>query len=41
MELAQLNNALKAQNLELIIGVETHVRLNTKQNYFVLVQMKK
>ncbi|WP_299670207.1 bifunctional amidotransferase subunit GatB/aspartate--tRNA ligase AspS [uncultured Polaribacter sp.] len=34
MELAQLNEALKAQDLELIIGIETHVRLNTKTKLF-------
>ena len=30
MELAQIQEALKAHDLELIIGLETHVRLNTK-----------
>ena len=34
MELAQLNDALKAHDLELIIGIETHVRLNTKTKLF-------
>lgn len=34
MELAQLNDALKAHDLELIIGLETHVRLNTKTKLF-------
>ena len=34
MELDQLNDALKAQDLELIIGIETHVRLNTKSKLF-------
>ncbi|MEE9408940.1 MAG: bifunctional amidotransferase subunit GatB/aspartate--tRNA ligase AspS [Polaribacter sp.] len=34
MELAQLNEALKAHDLELIIGLETHVRLNTKSKLF-------
>ena len=34
MELAQLNEALKAHELELIIGLETHVRLNTKSKLF-------
>ncbi|WP_375240832.1 bifunctional amidotransferase subunit GatB/aspartate--tRNA ligase AspS [Polaribacter sp.] len=34
MELAQLNDALKAHGLELIIGLETHVRLNTKTKLF-------
>ena len=33
MELAQLNDALKAHDLELIIGIETHVRLNTKTKF--------
>ncbi|GAB7257027.1 bifunctional amidotransferase subunit GatB/aspartate--tRNA ligase AspS [Polaribacter sp. OB-PA-B3] len=34
MELSQLNDALKAHDLELIIGLETHVRLNTKTKLF-------
>ena len=34
MELPQLNDALKAHDLELIIGLETHVRLNTKTKLF-------
>ena len=34
MEQAQLNEALKAHDLELIIGLETHVRLNTKSKLF-------
>jgi aspartyl-tRNA synthetase len=34
MELAHLYDALKAQDLELIIGIETHVRLNTKSKLF-------
>jgi aspartyl-tRNA synthetase len=34
MELAKLNDALKAHDLELIIGIETHVRLNTKSKLF-------
>ncbi|OEK08037.1 aspartate--tRNA ligase [Flavivirga aquatica] len=34
MELEQLNEALKAHELELVIGLETHVRLNTKTKLF-------
>ena len=34
MELEQLNDALKANDLELVIGLETHVRLNTKTKLF-------
>jgi aspartyl-tRNA synthetase len=34
MELDQIQEALKAYNLELIIGLETHVRLNTKTKLF-------
>ncbi|HAT80251.1 MAG TPA: Asp-tRNA(Asn)/Glu-tRNA(Gln) amidotransferase GatCAB subunit B [Flavobacterium sp.] len=34
MELEQLNSALKAHDLELVIGLETHVRLNTKTKLF-------
>lgn len=34
MELEQLNEALKAHELELVIGIETHVRLNTKTKLF-------
>ncbi|TXD48089.1 bifunctional amidotransferase subunit GatB/aspartate--tRNA ligase AspS [Polaribacter sp. IC073] len=34
MEQAHLNEALKAHDLELIIGIETHVRLNTKSKLF-------
>ena len=34
MELTQLNEALKGHDLELIIGIETHVRLNTKTKLF-------
>lgn len=34
MELNQLNEVLKAHDLELIIGIETHVRLNTKTKLF-------
>jgi aspartyl-tRNA synthetase len=34
MELEQLNKALKAHDLELVIGLETHVRLNTKTKLF-------
>lgn len=34
MELEQINDALKAHDLELIIGLETHVRLNTKTKLF-------
>jgi aspartyl-tRNA synthetase len=34
MELAQIQAALKAHDLELIIGLETHVRLNTKSKLF-------
>ncbi|MCF7569267.1 bifunctional amidotransferase subunit GatB/aspartate--tRNA ligase AspS [Sabulilitoribacter arenilitoris] len=34
MELEQINEALKAQDLELVIGLETHVRLNTKTKLF-------
>ena len=34
MELEQLDAALKAHDLELVIGLETHVRLNTKSKLF-------
>ncbi|TVZ56889.1 aspartyl/glutamyl-tRNA(Asn/Gln) amidotransferase subunit B [Lutibacter sp. Hel_I_33_5] len=34
MELEQLNAAIEAQDLELVIGLETHVRLNTKTKLF-------
>ncbi|MBU3822674.1 bifunctional amidotransferase subunit GatB/aspartate--tRNA ligase AspS [Flavobacteriaceae bacterium XHP0103] len=34
MELEQLDAALKAYELELVIGLETHVRLNTKTKLF-------
>ncbi|MGB0881128.1 MAG: Asp-tRNA(Asn)/Glu-tRNA(Gln) amidotransferase GatCAB subunit B, partial [Polaribacter sp.] len=34
MELEQLNALLKAHELELVIGLETHVRLNTKSKLF-------
>ncbi|MEC3906972.1 bifunctional amidotransferase subunit GatB/aspartate--tRNA ligase AspS [Tamlana sp. 2201CG12-4] len=34
MELEQLNELLKAHELELVIGLETHVRLNTKTKLF-------
>jgi len=34
MEMEQLNAALKAHDLELVIGLETHVRLNTKTKLF-------
>ncbi|WP_111706704.1 bifunctional amidotransferase subunit GatB/aspartate--tRNA ligase AspS [Lutibacter citreus] len=34
MELEQLNAAIKANDLELVIGLETHVRLNTKTKLF-------
>lgn len=34
MELEQLNAALKSHDLELVIGLETHVRLNTKTKLF-------
>ncbi|MCG9793659.1 bifunctional amidotransferase subunit GatB/aspartate--tRNA ligase AspS [Flavobacterium algicola] len=34
MELEQLTEALKAHDLELVIGLETHVRLNTKTKLF-------
>ena len=34
MELDQLTAALKAHDLELVIGIETHVRLNTKSKLF-------
>ncbi|WNH13347.1 bifunctional amidotransferase subunit GatB/aspartate--tRNA ligase AspS [Thalassobellus suaedae] len=34
MELEQINEALKAHDLELVIGLETHVRLNTKTKLF-------
>ena len=41
MDLEQLNAAIKKHDLELVIGLETHVRLNTKPSCFVLVQIKK
>ncbi|APZ45151.1 bifunctional aspartyl/glutamyl-tRNA(Asn/Gln) amidotransferase subunit B/aspartate--tRNA(Asp/Asn) ligase [Polaribacter reichenbachii] len=34
MELEKLNNLLKKYDLELVIGLETHVRLNTKTKLF-------
>ena len=34
MELEQLNELLKAHDLELVIGLETHVRLNTNTKLF-------
>lgn len=34
MELDQLNELLKKHDLELVIGLETHVRLNTKSKLF-------
>ncbi|WP_298499888.1 bifunctional amidotransferase subunit GatB/aspartate--tRNA ligase AspS [uncultured Algibacter sp.] len=34
MELEQLNELLKKHELELVIGIETHVRLNTKTKLF-------
>ncbi|WP_298765729.1 bifunctional amidotransferase subunit GatB/aspartate--tRNA ligase AspS [uncultured Polaribacter sp.] len=34
MELEQLNELLKKHDLELVIGLETHVRLNTKTKLF-------
>ncbi|WP_346882672.1 bifunctional amidotransferase subunit GatB/aspartate--tRNA ligase AspS [uncultured Algibacter sp.] len=34
MDLEQLNELLKKHELELVIGVETHVRLNTKSKLF-------
>ncbi|WP_298780148.1 bifunctional amidotransferase subunit GatB/aspartate--tRNA ligase AspS [uncultured Polaribacter sp.] len=34
MELEQLNELLKSHDLELVIGLETHVRLNTKSKLF-------
>ncbi len=34
MELEQLNALLKTHQLELVIGIETHVRLNTKSKLF-------
>ncbi len=34
MDLEQINEALKAHDLELVIGLETHVRLNTKTKLF-------
>ncbi|WP_432222107.1 bifunctional amidotransferase subunit GatB/aspartate--tRNA ligase AspS [Flavobacterium sp. TMP13] len=34
MELEQLNAAIIAHDLELVIGIETHVRLNTKTKLF-------
>ena len=34
MDLEQLNEVLKAHELELVIGIETHVRLNTKTKLF-------
>ncbi|RED47581.1 bifunctional amidotransferase subunit GatB/aspartate--tRNA ligase AspS [Seonamhaeicola aphaedonensis] len=34
MDLEQLNEILKAHELELVIGLETHIRLNTKTKLF-------
>ncbi|OAD43126.1 bifunctional amidotransferase subunit GatB/aspartate--tRNA ligase AspS [Polaribacter atrinae] len=34
MELEQLNELIKKHDLELVIGIETHVRLNTKSKLF-------
>ena len=34
MDLEQLNAQLKKYELELVIGLETHVRLNTKTKLF-------
>jgi len=34
MQLEQLNEQLKKHELELVIGLETHVRLNTKTKLF-------
>ncbi len=34
MELEQIDEALKAHDLELVIGLETHIRLNTKTKLF-------
>ncbi len=34
MELEQIDAALKAHDLELVIGLETHIRLNTKTKLF-------
>jgi len=34
MELEQLNKAIETHDLELVIGLETHVRLNTKTKLF-------
>ena len=34
MEQEKLNELLKAHELELVIGIETHVRLNTKSKLF-------
>ena len=34
MELEKLNDLLKKHDLELVIGLETHVRLNTKSKLF-------
>ena len=34
MELEKLNDLLKKHELELVIGLETHVRLNTKSKLF-------
>ena len=34
MELEKLNELLKKHELELVIGLETHVRLNTKSKLF-------
>ncbi len=34
MDLEQLNKALEAHDLELVIGLETHIRLNTKTKLF-------
>ncbi|QXP65432.1 bifunctional amidotransferase subunit GatB/aspartate--tRNA ligase AspS [Polaribacter sp. AHE13PA] len=34
MELEQLNELIKKHDLELVIGIETHVRLNTKTKLF-------
>ena len=34
MQLEQLNDLLKKYELELVIGLETHIRLNTKTKLF-------